>query len=106
ELDLFPFCGMRRAILHFFEPARMRMELVNCRPFWTQTSARDRRIGISFDRNQLSIFVIYQLPASDTTIGTAGRGNLRAIVPRPQVPRAFGVRLRSSSVRASSNLLN
>jgi hypothetical protein len=55
-------------------------QLVGCGAFRTKVSLTDRRLRISFDRNQFPILVINQLPAADATIWANRAGNLRIIV--------------------------
>ena len=54
-----------------------------------ETPAGNGRLGITFYGDQLSILVIDKLPATNSTIGTNGRRDLRGVVLGTQVARAL-----------------
>src|SRR5215813_5213257 len=83
----------------------MRVQLVCCRALGTQTPTRDRRIGIAFDGDQLAGSVIYELPTTDPAVRTNRRRRGRAVVSRPQVFGALGIRLGPGAIRPCLDLL-
>ena len=58
------------AVLNFFQASRMRMQFVGVRSLGAKVPARNWRLRVAFDRNQLSVFVIYKLTAAHTAVGT------------------------------------
>jgi hypothetical protein len=101
-----PFLGARRAVLHFCFAPGMREQLIGCGAFRTKISLTDRRLLITFDRNQFPVLVINQLPAADATIWANGASNLRVVGPRSHRPRSIRHRLETGAVLSLANLPN
>src|SRR5947209_19449065 len=72
----------------------------------TEPATRDRRFGIAFDRNQLAIFVIHELPTADAAIGANRTSDLCSVRLRAQVARALRHRLDAIAVGSGLDLLN
>src|SRR5690349_11170744 len=84
----------------------MRVQFIRRSAFRTQASARNGRIGIAFDRDQLAIFVIDDLPTTYSAIRTNRRRRLRVVMFRLKVFRALGIRFWSGPICASFDLLD
>src|SRR6266702_76142 len=88
-IDFFPLPGVRPAILHFFQSSGMRVQFECVRALGTKPPPRNGRFGIALNRDQRSIPVINELPATNSTIRTNWRGDLRGVVLGTQVARAL-----------------
>ena len=84
----------------------MRVQFERVSTFGAEMSTRDGGLGIAFNRDELSVFVIHQLPAADATIGTNGAGYVRAIILRPQIERSLTHGFWAGSIGCSLNLAN
>ena len=71
-----------------------------------QMPARNWRLRIALDRNQLSLFVIDKLSATHSAIWTDGTRHLGSIVLRPETPSTRAHGFRTCSIRSSPNLLH
>src|SRR4051812_41218882 len=63
---------MRTAVEDVVNPMRTRNQLEGRGPLGTQTSFRDRRVGIAFDVRDLSVLYVNALPAADRAVRTDG----------------------------------
>src|SRR5437667_6381269 len=84
----------------------MGVQLVSVGAFGTEMAARDGRLGITLDGNQLATFVIDKLSAADSTVRTDRSRDLGVLILGAQVPGALAHGLCARTVGACSNLLD
>ena len=82
----------------------MREQLIGRGALGTEMPSRDRRLGITLDRNQLIVLVIDELSAADRAVGTDRAGDLGVVVLGAQVARALTHGFRPGAVGAGANL--
>src|SRR5579885_3065706 len=99
-----PRRGSWRAVKHLFRSVRMRQEFVTVGAFRTQMSAGNRRLRVSFDRDELAVFMKDELPAAHSAIGADRAGHLRAAISRLKISRGIAHRLGPRAVAAIENL--
>ena len=104
EIQMLPYARIWAAIFNFHLAARMRHQLETVCALWTKMSARNGRLGIAFDADELAIFVKCQLPATYAAIRTNGSRHLCPYGFRPEIARVLAHCLRASTVGAGSNL--
>ena len=81
------------------------MQFVGVGTFRAEMASRYGRLWIALDRNQLSILVINQLPATNGAVGANGPRHVGAIILRAQVARPLCHGFRAVPIRPGSNLL-
>src|SRR5205823_10561299 len=76
------------------------------RTLWTMIPLANRTFRVAFDRNQLAIFVINELAATDTAIRTNRARNFCIVDPRVHRTRFVRHRLEAGTILALANLPN
>src|SRR5581483_693599 len=104
EIEFSPFLCVRSSILHRLETAGMCVQFVCVSALGTQVTSRDRRFWISFNRDQLSSFVICELSAPYPAVRANRTSDFRAVRLREQLTRALSHCLGSRAISTSSDL--
>src|SRR5438477_2709876 len=78
KFDFLPLTGVRGAILYFSQASRVSMKFEGVCALGTKMPTRDRGFGISFNRNQLAILMVGELPTTHAAVRTNGPGDFRA----------------------------
>src|SRR5713101_950843 len=104
EVQVLPCGRVRPPILDLSLPARVRQELETVRAFGAEPPARNRRLRVTFNGDQLSVLVINKLPTTDGTIGTNRAGHLGIVVPRAKRTGSFAHCLGTRPVSSAQNL--
>src|SRR5260370_37133503 len=97
EIEFFPVGGVRSPILDAGLAVGVRQQFEAVSTLRAKSSTGDKRIGISFDRDEFSILVIHELAATDSTIGTDRPRDVRTLMPGPKIA---GSRAHRSETRA------
>ena len=106
ERQLGPLLRARCAVLHLRETAVMRDELIRSRAFRTEMAARDRRLRIALDADDLPVAMVNKLTTSDAAVRTDGPCHIRPLGLRPQRMRGLGHRLDTGAVASRLELTN
>ena len=101
-----PLFRARRAIFHFCLAPIMREQLVRSRAFRAKIPLANWTLGIALDRNQLAVFVINELSATDSAVRANRAGDACAIGARMHRASFVRHRLQPSPVRPPANLTN
>src|SRR6266545_4588320 len=104
QRQLDPVARARRAVADAREAAGMRDELEAVGAFRAEVAARDRRLGIAFDGDELPVAMEGELPAADAAVGADGAGRLRAVVLRAERRGALAHGLDAGAVAAGFEL--
>ena len=76
------------------------------RTFGAEAPARNGRLGIAFDGNQLSAFVIHELPAANRTVWTYRARNFSAVMLGSKIVRSLAHRISAHSITGRQDLLH
>src|SRR5947207_11084670 len=82
----------------------MRDELERRRAFRTEMSARDRRLGITFDADDLAVAMVNELTTSDTAVRTDRARHFRVAIFRRERARGVAHRVGAGAVAAIAKL--
>src|SRR3954452_22139250 len=82
----------------------MRNELIRGGTFRTEMPARDRRLRIALDADDLAVAMVNKLTTSDAAVRTDRSRDARALGLRTQRVRSLGHRLDAGAVRAGLQL--
>src|ERR1051325_1083914 len=104
EVELLPLLCARRAVLHLRGPAGMRHQLEARRAFRTEMPARDGRLWITLDADDLPLAVVNELTTSHAAVRADRLGDFRRLVLRLQRFRAVAHDLRAGAVSAGAKL--
>src|SRR5438270_12382891 len=106
ERHVGPLTRSRRAITHRLRARVMRDQLVARGPFGTEMSARDRRLRIAFDGDDLAVAMKDELSASDAAVGTDRTRHFGLLVLRPQGACRVAHRIGAGAVASIAKLAN
>ena len=84
----------------------MRDQFVARGPFGTEMSARDRRLRVAFDGDDLPLAMKDELSASDAAVGTDGARHFGLLVLGPQGARRVAHRIGAGAVASIAKLAN
>ena len=104
EIQFLPLGRVWPAILDARFAAGMGEQFETVRTFRAQTSARNWRVRVAFNRNQLPVFVINQLAAAYGTIGTYRARSLSPMVLRNKIAGAIAHGLNTGPVAVRQDL--
>src|SRR5438128_950603 len=104
EVQVLPCGRVRPPILDLSLPARVSQELKTVRAFGAEPSARNRRLRVPFNGDQLAVLVINKLATTDGTIGTNRAGHLGIMVPGAKRASSLAHRFGSRPVSSVQNL--
>src|SRR3954465_6784655 len=79
EIEGFPLSRKWPAVLYLQFASRMCDQFKTVCTFWAQMTARNGRLRIALDANELAVFMKGKLPASHTAIRTDGASYFRAL---------------------------
>src|SRR3954447_15739918 len=82
----------------------MRDELIRRGPFRTEMPARDRRLRIALDADDLPVTMVNKLTTSDAAVRTDGTRDVRALRLGTQRVRRLGHRLDAGTVASGLQL--
>ena len=106
EIDFLPDFRVRCAVFYFLQASGMGVQFVGISALGTKVSTRNWGLRIAFDGNQLPVFVIHQLPATDSAVRTNRARHLGPISFWSQIVRALTHGFGTSSTSARSNLFD